>query len=156
MCAEMACQSTHNMATSETFPGLSSPASGATNIMFDPTEHPHRRYNPLHDSWVLGSPQRARRPWQGQQEHVDDTPRPSHDPGCYLCPGNTRIGGEVNPDYTQPYVFPNDFPALLPDTPEYRSDDPLLKSMAVRGTARVICFSPDHVKTLPHLSRAAI
>ena len=156
MCAEMACQSAHKMATSETFSGLSPPASGATNIMFDPTEHPHRRYNPLQDSWVLVSPHRARRPWQGQQENVDDTPRPSHDPGCYLCPGNTRIGGEVNPDYTQPYVFPNDFPALLPDTPEYRSDDPLLKSMAVRGTARVICFSPDHGKTLPELSPAAI
>ncbi|MDO4637472.1 MAG: galactose-1-phosphate uridylyltransferase [Lautropia sp.] len=124
--------------------------------MFDATEQPHRRYNPLLDNWVLVSPHRAKRPWQGQQETLDDAPRPSHDPQCYLCPGNTRIGGETNPDYIQPFVFPNDFPALLSDTPGYQSEDPLLRSMSVRGTARVICFSPDHGKTLPELSPAEI
>ena len=120
--------------------------------MFHPADHPHRRYNPLADQWILVSPHRAKRPWQGQQEAADTAAKPAHDPSCYLCPGNKRITGEQNPDYTEPFVFTNDFSALLPDPPAYSdSSHPLFQSQSVRGVSRVICFSPDHGKTLPEL-----
>lgn len=121
--------------------------------MFHPADHPHRRYNPLADQWILVSPHRAKRPWQGQQEAADQSEKPAYDPACYLCPGNTRVNGEQNPAYSGPFVFTNDFSALLPDTPEHSdSAHELFQSQSVRGISRVICFSPDHAKTLPELA----
>ncbi|PVF11348.1 galactose-1-phosphate uridylyltransferase, partial [Yersinia pestis] len=120
-------------------------------------DHPHRRYNPLKDQWVLVSPHRAKRPWQGQQEAPATENLPAHDPDCFLCPGNTRVTGDVNPDYSSTYVFTNDFAALMPDTPDAPpSHDPLMRSQSARGTSRVICFSPDHSKTLPQLTLPAL
>lgn len=125
--------------------------------MFNPSDHPHRRQNPLTGDYILVSPHRAKRPWQGQQEAVDHSVRPAHDPSCYLCAGNTRVNGETNPQYTGTYVFENDFAALMPDTPDAPADaDPLFQTESARGTSRVICFSPDHSKSLPQLTLPAI
>lgn len=116
-------------------------------------DHPHRRFNPLKNQWILVSPHRAKRPWQGQQEDNQSDDKPSYDPTCYLCPSNKRITGEQNPDYRKPFVFKNDFSALLPDTPApEKNDDPLFQISHTQGESRVICFSSDHSKTLPQLS----
>lgn len=125
-------------------------------MSFDPGEHPHRRFNPLTGDWVLVSPHRARRPWLGEEEAPEVAAQPSFDPGCYLCPGNRRAAGAVNPSYTGVHVFDNDFPALLPDAPGPENADAILRAEAARGTCRVLCFSPDHALTLPELSLSAV
>ncbi len=120
---------------------------------FDRAEHPHRRRNLLTGEWVLVSPQRTRRPWQGQVEPPSAQDLPPYDPNCYLCPGNLRAGGVRNPRYTTTFVFANDFPALLPDTPaEDVSQGPLFQAQAETGICRVICFSPRHDLTLAEMA----
>ncbi|KAL5531325.1 hypothetical protein ACEPAG_4202 [Sanghuangporus baumii] len=125
---------------------------------FDPTQHPHRRYNPLTDEYILVSPHRARRPWLGQVEPPQPPSLPQYDPACYLCPGNKRAGGIVNDAYTSTFIFANDFaalaPAPVPAPPE--PPHPLLASRAVHGRCDVIVFHPRHDLTLARLDPSSI
>jgi UDPglucose--hexose-1-phosphate uridylyltransferase len=120
------------------------------------TQYPHRRYNALTGDWILVSPQRTQRPWQGKQESTARDNRPSYDPKCYLCPGNERAGGARNPVYTSTNVFTNDFAAIVPNDAPMVEETGLLRAQPVSGTCRVICFSPRHDWTLPAMPLEAI
>src|SRR5579883_1911702 len=125
--------------------------------MLDLKQSPHRRLNVLTREWVLVSPHRTSRPWQGQVEKTAQEQQPKYDPGCYLCPGNERAGGVKNPNYTSTFVFDNDFAALLPGTPcETQQEQDLLIAEGIPGISRVICFSPRHDLTLARMSRVEI
>lgn len=130
-------------------------------MVVDLHRQPHRRYNPLNGEWVQVSPHRMLRPWQGQLDPPVVEARPTHDPDCYLCPGNERAGGQINPTYEDIFVFDNDFSALLDNGGDDGAGEsgagmtptsPLLRAAPVRGTCRVICFSPRHDLTLAELS----
>ncbi|WP_396172828.1 UDP-glucose--hexose-1-phosphate uridylyltransferase [Flavobacterium sp.] len=124
---------------------------------FNTNEHPHRRYNPLIDEWVLVSPHRSKRPWQGQKEKVNTEQLPPYDPTCYLCPGNARSNGTKNPNYTDSFVFENDFAALLEEeVASEATTHPLFQLKPERGINKVVCFSPRHDLTIPEMEVSAI
>lgn len=126
-------------------------------MYFDLQKQPHNRKNILTGEWVLISPQRNLRPWQGKLEKAKDISQEPYDASCYLCPNNTRSNGQVNPDYKDTFVFDNDFPALLETDSKYqRKVQNLLFSKEVSGECRVICFSARHNLSLAELDLEAI
>ena len=118
----------------------------------DLQDYSHKRYNILTGEWILVSPHRAKRPWQGQNEAVSNEVRPAYDPSCYLCAGNTRVNGEKNPPYENVFVFTNDFAALQSDSKSFTVQDGLFKAQSETGICKVICFSPDHSKSLADMA----
>lgn len=125
----------------------------------DLARDPHRRFNPLTREWVLVSPHRTQRPWQGQVEPARLGNVPAYDPSCYMCPGNVRAGGARNPQYASTFVFENDFPALLPQTPDAVLDVEkrgLVVAQGEPGVCRVVCYSPRHDLTLATLDAGAV
>jgi UDPglucose--hexose-1-phosphate uridylyltransferase len=122
-------------------------------------ESPHRRFNPLTNEWVLVSPHRTQRPWQGAVESVPQAHRPHYDPSCYLCPGNQRANGARNPKFHSTFVFENDFAALKKEVPSARVDVDgrgLLVAETETGICRVMCFSPRHDLTLATMETGEI
>lgn len=128
-------------------------------MALDLSRDPHRRFNPLTGDWVLVSPHRTQRPWQGQVEAAAPVQVVEYDPACYMCPGNTRANGARNPRYESTLVFENDFPALLPQTTEAvleRDQRGLMLARGEPGVCRVICYSPRHDLRLATLDPAAV
>ena len=115
-------------------------------------DYPHRRKNILTGDWILVSPHRTSRPWQGEISKKENSIRPEYDPDCYLCPGNKRANGEINPQYKNTFAFTNDYSALIENIDDQNLNKKnLLISKSEKGICRVVNFSPRHDLTLAEI-----
>jgi UDPglucose--hexose-1-phosphate uridylyltransferase len=78
---------------------------------------------------------------------------PSYVADCYLCPGNARVSGAVNPHYEQTFVFDNDHPCVSTAAPStLETPTGPYQNRPAQGIARVVCYSPKHNLTLAELT----
>ncbi|HEX8337947.1 MAG TPA: galactose-1-phosphate uridylyltransferase, partial [Pyrinomonadaceae bacterium] len=110
------------------------------------------RWHPLREEWVIVAAHRQNRPWGGGTvEHAGEGP-PAYVEDCYLCPGNLRVSGRRNADYSSTFVFDNDMPCASPEAPRELERPPgIYRNQPAAGLARVVCYSPDHSLTLAEL-----
>jgi UDPglucose--hexose-1-phosphate uridylyltransferase len=116
----------------------------------------HSRRNALTGDWVLVSPQRLSRPWQGQLEAIEADALQARDADCYLCPGNARVNGAQNPDYLGAFAFDNDFSALTADSEIDTPGETLFATRAESGCCRVLCYTERHDLRLATMDKAAL
>lgn len=112
-----------------------------------------QRWHPLREEWIIVAAHRQNRPWTGETVSEDEDTIPEYDASCYLCPGNERVSGDINPEYRQTFVFDNDHPCVGVEAdnslPEVRQP---YRNSPASGFARVVCYTPKHNKTLAELS----
>lgn len=109
------------------------------------------RWHPLREEWVIVAAHRQDRPWRGERLDQKHTARLTYVNDCYLCPGNNRVSGEHNPEYTGIFVFDNDHPCVGMNAPEPPVAAGVLRNRAAQGIARVVCYSPRHDLSLAEL-----
>ena len=110
------------------------------------------RWHPLREEWVIVAAHRQSRPWSGAEVGHQAPRPPAFDPACYLCPGNARVSGAVNPRYTGTFVFDNDHPCVGAAAPrELTPPAGIYRNRPATGVARVVCYSPRHDVTLAEL-----
>ena len=112
-----------------------------------------QRWHPLREEWVIISAHRQNRPWNGQLDKQEQVKIPEYVADCYLCPGNPRVSGKRNPDYTTTYVFDNDAPCVGLNAPQMLEPAPgIYRNAPATGIARVICYHPAHNMSLAEMA----
>jgi UDPglucose--hexose-1-phosphate uridylyltransferase len=115
------------------------------------------RWHPLREEWVIVAAHRQNRPWSGGTVERASEPEPAYVPDCYLCPGNLRVSGQRNADYTSTFVFDNDMPCASPDAPQdLEKPAGIYRNQPAEGLARVLCYSPNHSLTLAELENERV
>lgn len=110
------------------------------------------RWHPLREEWVIVAAHRNDRPWVGQTVDAPAREAPPYAADCPLCPGNRRVSGRRNPDYSGIFVFDNDLPCVGPAAPKDLEPPPgIYRNRPAVGLARVVCYSSFHNLTLAEL-----
>jgi len=115
------------------------------------------RWHPLREEWIIVAAHRQHRPWSGETVEHAEAAWPDYLPDCYLCPGNTRVSGQRNEEYTTTFVFDNDHPCVGFEAPQDLAvPKGIYRNRPATGLARVVCYSPQHNLALAELEAGEI